>query len=101
MSYHFDVLCEVAEGALGDAGTGLWPNAFTSREFGEVLHESMYYLPPLDRYPRPLRRGAVAGQVLRVMRQRGLVVRAGQRRGGSWWQSTHPDPATAFGPPAP
>lgn len=98
MSRQFDILVEVGEGALGDVGAGLWPRPFTSREFGDILHESMYYLPPRDRYPRPLRRGAVAGQVLRRLRQRGLVVRCGPRAGGSWWQSTHPDPAALVAP---
>lgn len=82
MSQQFEVLCSVAEGTL----SAMDSSAFTSREFGECLHCAQPFLPPWDRYRKPLRRGAVAGQVLRELRTRGLVVRCGSRRGGSWWQ---------------
>lgn len=74
MSYHFDVLCEVAEATVTEmniAASG--SDCFTAREVGEALHFAQPYLPPWDRYPRPLRRGACAGQVLRRLRQRGVV----------------------------
>lgn len=77
MSYHFDILLEVAEGAVDEMD-----KSFTSREFGHVLADSMQYLTPYDRYPRPLRRGAVAGQVLRRLCERGLADRT--PRPGRW-----------------
>lgn len=85
MSCHFDTLVEIGEGALMDAGQGLWHGRFTSREFGLVLHEAMQYVSPYERYPRPVRRGAVAGQVLRKLRERGLVERVGPHP-QRWWQ---------------
>jgi hypothetical protein len=94
MGWHFDVLCEVGEGALEDAH---FDRRFRSREFGEALHESQRYLDPWSRYPKPLRRGATAGQVLRRLAQKGLVVRCG--RTGWWVRSDRAHPAPAVGSP--
>lgn len=83
MSYHFDILVEVGRGVLGDINVVGDGNAsFTSREFGECLHEAQRYLPIWERYPKPVRRGHTAGQVLRRLRQEGLVIRT--PRMGRW-----------------
>jgi len=83
-----DVLIEVGEGALLEMGE----RAFTSREFGEILHESQQFLRPWERHPRPVRRGALAGQVLRGLRERGLVQRCPPRGGrAGWWQKARPE----------
>lgn len=87
MSHRFRILVEVGEGVLSDINlVGEGGCAFTSREFGECLHEAMFYLPPWERYHKPLRRGAIAGQVLRALREKGLVVRCPPRSGKGWWQ---------------
>lgn len=78
MTHHFRVLIEVGEGAIRTMG----PESFTSREFGQILHESMQYLPKWDRYPKPLRRGHTAGWVLHHLSKKGLVVKA--PRPGRW-----------------
>lgn len=85
MTYHFEVLCEVAEATVTEGGFGLCEDVFTARDLGEALHFAMPYLPPSDRYPRPLRRGAVAGQVLRELRRRGVVRRCGHGRWALSW----------------
>jgi hypothetical protein len=94
----FQELIEVGEGALGD---GLFTQSrFTSRQFGEALHESMQYFHSWDRYRTPLRRGAVAGQVLRELSKRGLVERAGPHP-QRWWQvPTLSTPTVGAGSPA-
>jgi hypothetical protein len=79
----FQELVEVGEGALGDSMFSR--SRFTSRQFGEALAEAMQFFQPWDRYRTPLRRGAVAGQVLRELRKRGLVERAGPHP-ARWWQ---------------
>lgn len=78
MSYLFDVLVEVGHGALDC----MEDKSFTSRQFGEILHDSQQWLPPHDRYRKPLRRGHTAGWVLHRLSLMGLVERT--PRPGRW-----------------
>lgn len=79
MYSHFEILTHVGQGAVDFMG----PNVeFTSREFGEILHESQQYCVPHERYRKPLRRGATAGAVLHQLKLRGFVERTG--RTGGW-----------------
>lgn len=84
MSRQFDILCEIGEGALlyGMRGDPEYDRSFTSRQFGEVLYYAQAHLPRWDRYCKPLRRGHTAGQVLRRLREKGLVERT--PRAGHW-----------------
>jgi hypothetical protein len=81
MKHHTKILIEVGVGVL-DGIEQDGRASFTSRQFGECLHDAQKYLPVWDRYPKPLRRGHTAGYVLRVLRERGLVIRT--PRAGRW-----------------